>query len=194
MDFDRSDHEPAEEDPEAEFRDPESDSLTIPRVQTEDAGSGLKEDLKSDLEHESVDVPTVSTDPSDVPKELRRTFWAIVLVVNGAVLSFSLGVIFIVFQGVSTHSLALLAGGIVLFGSAVRRYRAYERDHVSEEAEPETDDRVSEDVETDTEDDASARASENNRTGDENANELKAGETTSRDLTQGRSPDESDRS
>jgi hypothetical protein len=140
--FDRSEHEPEEWDPEAEYADPDSDSLTIPRVATEDAGSDLRSDLRSEFGSvEEPDVPAVET---DVPSELLQAFWAIVLVVNAAVLALSLGVLFLLFEGTSTHSTALIAGGVILLGFAHRRYRTYQAtksdesaaDGVADEAKP----------------------------------------------------------
>lgn len=125
MVFDRSEHEPEEPDPEADFRDPESDSLTIPRVDTEDAGSGLKSDLEADLEAETITPPEVPSTDAEVPGELAKAFWALVIVVNGAVLGISLGVLLLVFEGDTERGGALLAGGVLLFGFAIRRYRAF---------------------------------------------------------------------
>ncbi|WP_255170131.1 DUF7322 domain-containing protein [Natrononativus amylolyticus] len=100
MVFERTEHEPEEYDPEAELTDPESDSLTIPEV---------------------------STDETDVPPELLKTFWAIVLVVNAAVLAVSLGVLFLLFEADVATGGPLLGGGVVLFGFAVYRYRSFRR-------------------------------------------------------------------
>lgn len=118
MVFDRSEHEPEEWDPEEEFTDSDSDSLTIPKVSTEDAGSDLGSDLRS--EFGSSTEPEIET---DVPSDLLQTFWSLVLVINAAVLALSLGVLFLVFEGPSTNGVVLLLGGIVLSGFAVRRYR-----------------------------------------------------------------------
>ncbi|WP_154658617.1 DUF7322 domain-containing protein [Halopiger djelfimassiliensis] len=128
MVFDRTETEPEEPDPEAELEDPESDSLTIPRVDTEDAGLGLLSDLRSEHDSESAPDLGVSTDEVDVPPDLARIFWALVLVINAAVLSVSLGVLFAIFDGITTRSIALIAGGVVLFGFAVYRYRAFRAD------------------------------------------------------------------
>lgn len=101
MVFERTEHEPEEYDPEAELRDPESDSLTIPEVTTAE---------------------------TDVPPEVLKAFWVVVLLVNGAVLALSLGALVLVFEGDVTRGGALLAVGIMLFGSATYRYRRYRRD------------------------------------------------------------------
>ncbi|WP_246999480.1 DUF7322 domain-containing protein [Halosolutus gelatinilyticus] len=122
MVFDRTEHEPEEYDPEEDLRDPESDSLTIPRVSTEDAGSTLRADLRSERT-DSEDG--LSAGETDVPPELLKTFWAIVVVLNAAILAFSIGALLAFFEGADTRSLGLLVGGVVLFGFAVKRYRDY---------------------------------------------------------------------
>ncbi|MCW8172721.1 DUF7322 domain-containing protein [Natrialba swarupiae] len=170
----RSENEPDEYDPEAEFRDPNSDSLTIPRVETEDAGSTLTEDLKSDFGIGSGNPHEPSIDTSDVPAELKRTFWAIVLVVNAAVFAVSLGVIFLIFHGISNHAIALLVGGVLLFGMAHRRYRNY---RASQDDSRSTDGR-----------------DEPRTDGDENESDLSRSETTSRDVSEGYTPDDTDHS
>lgn len=136
--------EPHEPDPEADLRDPNSDSVTIPRVETEDAGSGLVDEFRSEFETEDVEAPDLDPETSDVPPELLKAFWAIVLVVNGALLAFSLGALIIVFWGDLERGLPLLAGGTILSAFAYRRYRTYqrwqaERDEGEAEGENETD-------------------------------------------------------
>ena len=105
-------NEPAEYDPEAEFRNPASDSITIPQVET---------------------------DESEVPRDVKQTFWIVVLVVNAAVLAVSLGVILVVFTGDLTRGGTLLAGGLVLFGLAYRRYRRF----IAEENQEGTEEKAS---------------------------------------------------
>ena len=140
---DGSEHEPdepEEPDPEADFRDPESDSLTIPRVDTEDAGSGLTSDLRSDFVDEDVKVPEVDAPTgteADVPPDLQKTFWALVIVVNGAVLGIALGAMLLVFEGDTDRGVPLLAGGFLLFGFAYRRYRQF---RISEDEDRNGDD------------------------------------------------------
>lgn len=125
-----ADSEPGTWNPETEFRDPDNDSLTIPKVDTEDAGSTFWDDFNAEHEHEhefeSVTVPEVSTAESDVPSELLKAFWGLVLVINAAVLAVALGLLFLIFEGVSPHGVALVVGGLVLFGFAYRRYRSYQ--------------------------------------------------------------------
>lgn len=170
MVFDRSEHEPEEWDPEEEFTDPDSDSLTIPRVSTEDAGSDLGSDLRSEFES-SADSETAVE--ADVPSDLLQAFWSIVLVVNAAVLVFSLGVLFLLFDGPSTNGLVLLVGGLVLFGFAVYRYRSYRA--TARDDPPTADDEANgSDVETDTV-------------------QSTPGETTSEPESEHRSPDDPDR-
>lgn len=127
MPADRNEYEPDEPDPEADLRDPDSDSFTIPRIDTEDAGSTLGADLRDDLEVDGVEVPEVETPvgSGDVPPELIKAFWAIVLVANAALLAVSVGGLLVLFEGDTDRGLPLLAGGVLLFGFAVHRYRSY---------------------------------------------------------------------
>ncbi|WP_328821332.1 DUF7322 domain-containing protein [Natronorubrum halalkaliphilum] len=123
---DRSEHEPEEYDPEAEYRDPDSDSITIPKVSTEDAGSDLRSDLKAEFEADKVATPEFSSDEVDVDSELLKTFWALVIVINAAVLAVALGVLFLIFEG-ATFGIYLVAVGLVLAGFALRRYRNFQQ-------------------------------------------------------------------
>lgn len=128
--FEESEHEPDEYDPEAEFRDPDSDSLTIPEVSREESPSATGPE---------VSIPEVSTetDQLDAPSELLTHFWALVLVLNGAILAVALAVLFATFEGSTTRSVGLLGVGVVLFGFAYRRYRAYQTlDLHADDAEP----------------------------------------------------------
>ncbi|WP_117364820.1 DUF7322 domain-containing protein [Natrarchaeobaculum sulfurireducens] len=146
MVFDRSEHEPEETDPEADFRDPESDSLTIPRVDTEDAGSGLKSDIEADQKIETIDPPEVPTTETEVPSELAKAFWALVIVVNGAVLGISLGAMFLVFEGDTQRGGALFAGGVLLLGFAIRRYSAFRTSASASADGMDTEDGTDEDI------------------------------------------------
>ncbi|WP_126663425.1 DUF7322 domain-containing protein [Haloterrigena salifodinae] len=130
MGSDRPDDERDEYDPEEEFRDPESDSFTIPQVSSEDAGGGFWSDIREDFEsEESVEPaePEVSTDEADVPTELRETFWAMVLFVNGAVLTYALAALFLVFEGATRTAGILFVIGLACTVFTVRRYRHYQR-------------------------------------------------------------------
>ncbi|WP_243641387.1 DUF805 domain-containing protein [Natrarchaeobius halalkaliphilus] len=138
---DRAENEPEEYDPEAEFRDPDSDSITIPRVPTEDAGSTLRADLAAEFGNGTPEIPDSLPEPSEVPADLRRTFWVIVLVVNAAVLAVSLGLILSLFNGLSTHGIALVVGGVVLFALAVRRYHNYQAANDTSEQIPDESER-----------------------------------------------------
>ncbi|WP_306056898.1 DUF7322 domain-containing protein [Natronococcus wangiae] len=175
MVFDRTEHEPEEWDPEEEYADPDSDSLTIPRVPTEDAGSNLRSDLRS--EFESPAEPGVSTAETDVSSDLLQAFWSIVLVVNAAVLAVSLGVLFLIFEGAITRSATLIGGGAILFAFAVHRYRAYRESERRDAA----DARTATDTET---------AESDTATGSTQPN---AGETNSDLQSEHRSPDDPDR-
>ncbi|MFP8889115.1 hypothetical protein ACLI4U_05025 [Natrialbaceae archaeon A-CW2] len=96
MDFEPSEHEPDEYDPEAEFRDPTSDSLTIPDV-SENAGD---------------------TDP-----QLTTQFWVLVMVIKAALIALSLGTLFLIFQTNQRAGWLFLGGGLLLSIFALRRYR-----------------------------------------------------------------------
>jgi len=120
--FDRTENEPEEWDPEEEFYDPDGDGLTIPQVTTDD-------DSDADAESTAaIDIPSVSTDETDVPSDVLEAFWALVLVVNAALFAVSLGALLLVFEGDVTRGSALIAAGTVLFGLAGRRYRAFRAD------------------------------------------------------------------
>ena len=133
MVFDRTENEPEEYDPEEEFRDPDSDSITIPRVSSEDAGSDLRSDLRSEFEADESDASFADVDP-----DLLRNFWALVLVINGAVLAYALAALFLIFEGAVTYSAYLLAAGLALTGFGVRRYRLVRRELGSENSSAET--------------------------------------------------------
>jgi len=128
--FDRSDAEPEEYDPEAEYRDPDSDSLSIPEVE------------EPSVEIPEVEIPDVEVDESEVPREIRRAFWSTVLVVNAAVLASSLGVMFLIFRGELRRAAVLVAGGVILFAMAYRRYRLFEAEHGERSETTSTDERV----------------------------------------------------
>ncbi|WP_343162671.1 hypothetical protein [Natronolimnobius sp. AArcel1] len=141
---------------ESETADGTDDDIgpSIPKVQTEDAGSGLFADLKSDNELDTLDIPGViegeSTEPetdvttkfedvdfSEVSDDLLETFVALVLIINAAVLAVSLGALFLIFEGATDYGVPLLLIGVVLFGFGFRRYRNYKHSH--EQADDEVD-------------------------------------------------------
>lgn len=110
MDFEPSEHEPDEYDPEAEFHDPTSDSLTIPQV---------------------------STEPGDAHPQMVTMFWALVLVTKAAVITTSLGVLLLIFQRHTQFGWVLLTGGLILTGFAIYRYRSFDPTAFSDEEDVE---------------------------------------------------------
>ncbi|TMT85960.1 hypothetical protein E2L06_04875 [Haloterrigena sp. H1] len=139
MVFDRTENEPEEWDPEEELYDPDSDGLTIPQVTTED---------DPDEATSGIDVPSVSTDETDVPSDVLQAFWALVLVINAALFVVSLGALLLVFEGDVTRGGTLVGSGIVLFGLAGRRYRTFRADSDDEPADsnPGDEDRSADDA------------------------------------------------
>ncbi|WP_172637300.1 DUF7322 domain-containing protein [Natrinema pellirubrum] len=180
MVFDRTENEPEEWDPEEEYYDPDSDGLTIPQVSGDDGPDDL-DDLSS-----AIEPPEVEMGETDASADLLQTFWALVLVLNAAVLAVSLGSLMLVFEGGSTHAVALVVAGVVLFGFAVRRYRRF-RDGADEpdEADP--------DPSSDSDGGESGAAVEADGQPAETASD-DAAETTSGSVTQRQSPNGNDRS
>ncbi|USZ70369.1 DUF7322 domain-containing protein [Natronosalvus halobius] len=113
MDLEPSDHEPEEFDPESDLYDPDSDSLTIPRVET---------------------------DASDADPKLVTMFWALVLVVKASILTTALGILLLAFDVMPQFGLAALAAGVVLAGFAVYRYRTFDPSAVSSDDSDSSDD------------------------------------------------------
>ncbi len=144
MVFEPSDDEPAdaEPDPEAQFRDPDHDSLTIPQIE----GPGSEPETDDEPYADSVTIPSVDTDEFDAPEDLLEAFWVVVLVINGAILAFSLGVLYLLFEGNVRRGGGLLGIALVLGGFAVLRYREYER--VASESTGATDSDESDDATT----------------------------------------------
>ncbi|WP_455448570.1 DUF7322 domain-containing protein [Natrinema thermotolerans] len=184
MVFDRTENEPDEWDPEEEYYDPDSDGLTIPQVSGDDGPDDL-DDLSS-----AIDPPEVEMGETDASADLLQTFWALVLVINAAVLAVSLGLLFLLFEGVSTRAGALVVAGLVLLGFAVRRYRRFRADDSGDlddgsdaETPPESDGEGS-DAGTASDDEDSEATT---RSDD-------AAETTSGSVTQRQSPNGNDRS
>ncbi|WP_222919525.1 hypothetical protein [Natrinema sp. SYSU A 869] len=182
MVFDRTENEPEEWDPEEDLYDAESGGLTIPQVSTGDDGP---DDDLSDLSN-TIDPPTVSTAETDVPSDVLQTFWALVLVLNAAVLVVSLGLLLIVFEADLFRGGVLVAAGIVLFGFAGRRYRQFQRGGSADTAaDTDTDDGTDTDTDNGTDTDTDDRT-------DADARPADAAETTSGDVPQNRSPDPND--
>lgn len=72
----------------------------------------------------SVDVPSVDVDYEDVPSELLRYFWLLVIIANAAVLAFSLGAMYVGFRGNwDLGGRLLIASGLL----AILGWRVYGR-------------------------------------------------------------------
>jgi len=106
FDFEPSEHEPDEPNPEADLYDSSTDSLTIPQVEA---------------------------DPSDADPEMRKQFWTIVLLVKGAVLTLPLGILFIALESNTDWGLPLVAVGGVLGASALYRFYTFDPASVGED-------------------------------------------------------------
>jgi len=132
--FDRTENEPEEWDPEEELYDPDSDGLTIPQVTTDDDSDDA---VESEI---PIDIPSVSTDETDVPSDVLQAFWALVLVINAAIMVVSLGVLLLVFEGDATRGGTLVATGVVLLGLAGRRYSTFRADRDDTAADDSGDD------------------------------------------------------
>ncbi|WP_226040994.1 hypothetical protein [Natrinema sp. DC36] len=188
MVFDRTENEPEEWDPEEEFYDPDSDGLTIPQVSTgDDEPDDDLDDLSSVIE-----PPAVSTAETDVPGDILQAFWALVLVLNAAVLAVSLGLLLAVFEGSLIRGGVLVAAGVVLFGLAGRRYRRFRNDDASTTSDTDTDttsrtdDTNDTDTTTGTDDTVESDTDPIESTGDDRA------ETTSGDISRHQSPTRND--
>lgn len=101
-DDDRWPHEPDEPDPEARWGNPEEELPTIPEVDVPDAG--------------------------DADPEVRRAFWAAVVMANVALLLVSLGPMLAVFRGQWRLGGALFAVGVIVFYRLYRHYRSFAAD------------------------------------------------------------------
>lgn len=149
-------------DPEARFEDPDDDSITIPRIDTEDSDLDVDDDSYTD----SITVPAITTDETDAPEDLLEAFWVLVVVLNGALLALSLGGLFLLFEQDLTTAGWLLGIGVVLSGFAARRYKQYQ--DVTDEAAPVDDSAESDDREggNETPDSTAADTSETTSTDD----------------------------
>lgn len=70
---------------------------------------------------------TESEDDDEVPTprdEVRRLFWAIVVLLNIGILAVSLGVMLAGFRGQYRDAALLIGGGLVVLYSAYRRYES----------------------------------------------------------------------
>lgn len=84
-------------------------------------------DEKSEAEQElapSVDIP----DSSNADPRLQRQFWVLVLVFNAALLSFSVGLLLVIFRGRWDDGSTAVVAGIVLFVYGYYRYRTVAQD------------------------------------------------------------------
>ena len=99
FDFEPSEHEPEEVNPEDDLYDPNTDSLTIPQVET---------------------------DPSEAHPAVRKNFWAIVVLIKFAVLTAPLGITLIVFESNFDWGLPLVIIGGFLAASALYRYVTFD--------------------------------------------------------------------
>lgn len=103
----------------------------FPDEESDDAGSQFEPDEydpEADLADPERELPTIPEAPSpgpdgdaDVPAELQRTFWTVVLLVNVALAAASLGVMFVVFRGQWVY------GGVGAIVGTVAGLRAYLR-------------------------------------------------------------------
>lgn len=116
---DPSTHDPEDYAPESDLGDPERDLVDVPEPPSVDAP-----------EPPSVDVPEPPSvlPESEVPKDLLRGFWELVLVFNVALLSFSLGLMFVGFERRWRLGGALVALGLLSFYRGYRRYQRFEGD------------------------------------------------------------------
>ncbi|WP_135819874.1 DUF7322 domain-containing protein [Halostella litorea] len=75
----------------------------------------------------AVEIPSVDTSSDDVPGDLMAAFWTLVVLANGAVLAFSLGLMFIGFRGNWDLGgrLVIASGLIAVLGWRI--HRRYER-------------------------------------------------------------------
>lgn len=68
-----------------------------------------------------------SEDTGDVPAKLRAKFWVLVLLFNIAIAGLSVGAMFILFESNYGLGSQLVAGGGLLFGYGLYRYRRAKR-------------------------------------------------------------------
>lgn len=75
----------------------------------------------------SVEVPSVDVDYEDVPPDILRTFWILVLIANAGLLAFSLGIMFVVFRGNWDLGARLVVASGLLAVLGWRVYSRFER-------------------------------------------------------------------
>jgi hypothetical protein len=75
----------------------------------------------------SVEAPSVDVDYEDVPPDILRTFWILVLIANAGLLAFSLGVMFVIFRGNWDLGARLVVASGLLAILGWRVYSRFER-------------------------------------------------------------------
>lgn len=83
-------------------------------------------DSEHDLAPDPPEAPTPSISESEAPDDLVKAFWSIVLVVNVALFSLSLGLMFVGFRGRWRFGGALVALGVLSFAHAYYIYTTSE--------------------------------------------------------------------
>lgn len=88
----------------------------------------------ADAEEPAVEAETEGA--ADVPAELRRAFWFLVVVFNGALLGVGLGLLLLVFERGPDLGVELLGAGLLLGAYGYFRYRYVRRRLGSDERHP----------------------------------------------------------
>lgn len=68
-------------------------------------------------------------DEGEIPQELAKTFWALVLLCNVALFAISLGAMLWYFWGWTERGGLMVLVGLIAAGSAAARYWRYQREH-----------------------------------------------------------------
>lgn len=87
----------------------------------------------TDHESELPPEPPEPPDPSDVPKDLKRNFWGLVIVFNVAIFGITVGPMLIGFRGNWRFGGALLGLGIVALVHGLYRYRVVTSQHTEDD-------------------------------------------------------------
>jgi hypothetical protein len=103
----------------------ESDDEPEPDGRQFDAVNRFEEPVEPDL---GPDVPEPPEPDGDTHPRVQMLFWALVVVFNVAVLGVGVGLLLIVFDGNLTLGGQVLAGGLVLLGYGLYRYRDAKRE------------------------------------------------------------------